>query len=191
MGKLLRELYPDQFFHIIARSNNHIDLFKAPEDFRTFLTIVHQQFRQCKIKCFHYCLMNTHIHLVVQMPSTVKHVPDTIQKINLKYYQYYHNRYNYEGSLWRGRYKSEFIDNDRYMLGCGLYVEHNPVKAGIVRLPEEYPWSSYSHWIGMSNDPLLAEHPLVNSIEDYRTIAKDYIEMYNDYMRLTLTRKIS
>ena len=53
--------------------------------------------------------------------------------------------------------KAELIDADQYMLGCGLYIEYNLVKAGMVKCPEEYPWSSYGHRIGERKDALLGE----------------------------------
>jgi len=92
------------------------------------------------------------VHLIVRLPDWVKHIPDIMKSINLRYSLYYSKKYKYDGIVWRGRYKSELIDNDRYMLACGLYVEHNPVKAGIVKTPEEYKWSSYaSGCTGMKN----------------------------------------
>jgi len=75
------------------------------------------------------------------------------------------------------------------MLGCGLYIEHNPAKASIVKKPEEYQWSSYRHWLGLGrNDFLVGEHPLQNVMGDYQGIAEDYIDTYLTYERGTKIR---
>lgn len=128
--------------------------------------------------------MNTHVHCLVQMPDYVECFSEIIKIILLKYYYYYKYKYGWDGSLWRKRYKAEFIDTDRYMLGCGLYIEHDPVKAGIVKTPEEYPWSSCGHWVGKRKDGLLSEHPLA-VVENYKEIAQDYIDSYMEYLKFT------
>lgn len=184
MPRIARELYPEQYFHFICQSNNHIFLFKEGNDFQRYLMLVNHYFRENRVKCFHYVLMNTHAHFIVLLPKNVDCISEMMKVINLKYYHYYNRKYNYEGSLWRGRYKSELIDTDRYMLGCGLYIEHNPVKAGMVTSPEEYEWSSYRHWMGRRKDSLLSEHPL-DVVKNYKEIADDYIEAYIDYIKLS------
>jgi len=129
MARRARELYPHQYYHFIHRSTNKIHLFRHEKDFRTYLGLAHACFRQYKVKCFHYVLMHTHVHFVLQMPDRVKHIPQMMKLLGLNYTWYFKKKYDYQGSLWRGRYKNELIDNDRYMLACGVYIEHNPVKA--------------------------------------------------------------
>ena len=183
MPRKPRELYPHQYFHLICQSNNHFNLYKHENDFQKYLGLVHYYFRNGGIKCFHYVLMNTHAHLIVQMPDKIDHIPEIMKGLHLTYNHYYRFRYHFEGNLWRSRYKSELIDTDRYMLGCGLYIEHNPVKAGMVKSPEDYPWSSYKHWAGLRKDPLLSEHPL--EVSQYRNIAQDYLDAYLEYVKFT------
>lgn len=178
-----RELYTNQYYHIMHRSNNKIYLFEDEEDFLKYLDLVKKYFIKARLKCFHYVLMNTHVHFVVKITDRVKEVPLYIKLINLKYTFYYKRKYGYEGGLWRNRYKAELIDTDRYMLGCGLYVESNPVKAGIVASPGDYRWSSYSHWVGKTKDELLSDHPLDN-VKNYEEIAEEYIKIYVEYNKL-------
>ena len=182
-----RELYPQQYFHVIAQSNNHEYLFTDDSDFQKILGLINHYFQENKIKLFHYVMMNTHMHCVVQLPDYAECFSEVMKVILLKYYYYYKYKYGREGSLWRKRYKSELIDTDRYMLGCGLYIEHNPVKAGMANLPEAYPWSSYGHWVGKRKDALLSEHPL-DVVKNYREIAKDYIESYLEYVKFSSMR---
>jgi putative transposase len=62
--------------------------------------------------------------------------------------------------LWEGRYKSTLIQIERYLLTCMAYIDLNPVRAGLVREPGEYPWSSYAHYVGRRNDKIVSPHPL-------------------------------
>ncbi|MFH1380264.1 MAG: transposase [bacterium] len=179
-----RALYPNQYFHVIARSNNHIYLFKEEHDFQKFLSLINHFFKEYRVRCFHYVLLNTHVHFLIKLPEKVDEIPDMMKKIFLKYHYFYKYKYGFEGSLWRGRYKAELIDTDRYMLGCGLYIENNPVKAGMVKTPEDYPWSSYGHWIGKRKDKLLNEHPL-DVVKNYKEIAHEYMNEYIEYITLT------
>lgn len=184
MARRNRELYPEQYFHFISRGINNIFLFKGTEDFQKYLGIVHCYFKQFYVQCFHYVVMNTHSHFIVRLPEQIERIPDMMKVIHQKYSWYYHFKYKFDGGLWRDRYKSELIDTDRYMLGCGLYIEYNPVKAGVAHLPEEYPWSSYAHWIGKRKDSILSEHPL-DVVRNYKEIAQDYIDAYSEYIKLT------
>jgi len=47
------------------------------------------------------------------------------------------------GHLWQGRFKSKIIEDERYFLQCGKYIELNPVRAGLVQAPDDYTYSSY------------------------------------------------
>jgi len=187
-----RELYPGQYYHIIIQSNNHACVFKDDQDFKKFLILIKEEFAWAQVRIFHYVLMNTHVHMIVQLPDEgedaevdeIKYFPEAIKTILLKYYYFYKFKYSWDGSLWRKRYKAELLDTERYMLGCGLYIEYNPVKAGMVKKPEDYHWSSYEHWIGKRHDKLLNKHPL-EDVKQYKTIANDYINAYLDYVKLT------
>jgi len=111
------------------------------------------------------------VHFVIKMPDRVKYIPHMMKLLHLRYTWHYKKRYNYRGSLWCGRYTNDLIDNDRYMLACGLYIEHNPVKAKMVERAEDYRWSSCRHWAGSKDNGLLHEHPLEDEMRNYSEIA--------------------
>ena len=56
---------------------------------------------------------------------------------------YIHQTYGGSGSIWEGRYKASLVQDDRYLLTCMRYIELNPVRAGLVKDPGDYRWSSY------------------------------------------------
>jgi len=66
-----------------------------------------------------------------------------MQAIGRHYVRYFNHTYGRTGTLWEGRFKSCLVDAEDYLLACHRYIELNPVRAGIVAVPEDYTWSSY------------------------------------------------
>ena len=58
--------------------------------------------------------------------------------------QYINRAYRRSGSLWEGRFRSSLVQTEAYLLRCHQYIELNPVRAGMVRHPSEYRWSSFA-----------------------------------------------
>jgi len=154
MPRKARQLFPQQYYHIISRGNNNIFLFQGDDDFQYYCDLAKQYFTDREVKCFHYILMNTHVHFLIKTPDHVELVPEMMKGMHVKYTFYYKKKYGFKGNLWSNRYYSKLIESDRNMLGCGLYIEHNPARAGMVKYPEEYLWSSYRHWVGIMKDEL-------------------------------------
>ncbi len=170
----------DAALHIISRGNNRYCLFAKDEDRVCYLTALRELKEENKIDIFHYCLMNNHVHLVVWVRAQHT-LSKCIKQLNLRYFNYYKKTYGYTGCLWQGRFKSNIIDTDTYLLQCGKYIELNPVRAQIVSSPEEYRFSSYRYYAyGISDGlitPSLAYLGLSNSEENRR---KQYIAFVVD-----------
>ena len=66
-----------------------------------------------------------------------------MQAVGRYYVRYINTVYQRTGTLWEGRYKSTLVDDEYYFLTVCRYIELNPVRAGMVDHPSEYPWSSY------------------------------------------------
>jgi hypothetical protein len=71
-----------------------------------------------------------------------------MRDINGHYTIYFNNRYKRVGHLFQGRYKAILVDKDKYLLELSRYLHLNPVRAGIVKIPEKYEFSSMSQYIG-------------------------------------------
>ena len=83
-----------------------------------------------------------------------------MQAIGRRYVRHFNDRHGRSGTLWEGRYKSTLIQTDRYLLACMVYIDLNPVRAGMVAEARDYPWSSHAHYAGLRHDRLLTPHPL-------------------------------
>jgi putative transposase len=80
--------------------------------------------------------------------------------IDLSYAQHYKRKYDHVGHFWQDRFKSILISRDEYLLACGSYVELNPVRAGVVKDPKDYRWSSYRVYAYGEEDALVDEDPI-------------------------------
>ena len=88
-----------------------------------------------------------------------------MQAIGRVYVRYFNTRHKRTGTLWEGRYRSTPIDSERYLFACSRYIELNPVRAGMVRQPNEYRWSSYRHNAHGKPDSLVTPHAAYRALE--------------------------
>jgi len=81
----------------------------------------------------------------------------------------YHRKYQTAGRLFQGRFKSQAIEKERYLLACGRYVEQNPVRAGLCAHAWHWPWSSAGFYAEGKRDALTVLDPLWQDIRKDRT----------------------
>ena len=90
------------------------------------------------------------------------------QYLQRRYAYYYCKTHKWNGQVFQRMYKSIPIGEDAYLLGCGRYIERNPVRAGLVRRAEDYLWSSAAAHCGLRDDVLLSGNcPLLLQITDW------------------------
>ena len=142
MARLPRLNIPDIPQHVIQRGNNRSVCFFSEEDYAVYLDKLKEFSIKHKVAVHSYVLMTNHVHLLVT-PSTDDGVSRLIQSLSSYYVRYINQTHNRTGSLWEGRYKSSLVDSDNYFLLVSRYIELNPVRAGMVDHPSEYPWNSY------------------------------------------------
>jgi putative transposase len=163
--------------HVIQRGNDREVIFGDGEDYRRYLEFMREVTRAAGIAVHAYALMPNHVHLLLTPPDAVA-VGRTMQAIGRRYVRWFNDRHARTGALFEGRYRSTVVEADRYLLACMRYIELNPVRAGIVQRPEQYPWSSYRHHAGLSADPAIVDHPL------YWSLGNTPFERQASYMRL-------
>ncbi|MCM8795887.1 MAG: transposase [Candidatus Omnitrophica bacterium] len=153
-------LIPEQgYLHVICRGNNRKKLFFSQRDFKVYYNLLNKIKKEESIKILHYCFMPNHTHFLVEVGES-SNLSRFIKRLNLKYSAYYREKHAYTGYLWQGRFKSKIIEKDEYFIQCGKYIELNPVKANIVSLPQDYPFSSYLHYALGIEDKIIDENPL-------------------------------
>ncbi len=122
---------------------NKQNVFFSYSDFATYKLLFQKLKKDHPLKLYHYCLMNNHVHLIVES-SPDADLSRFMKRLNLAYYSYFKKKYGYAGHFWQDRFKSLLISKDEYLTACGLYIERNPVKAKMVESPALYRHSSYN-----------------------------------------------
>ncbi|MDM0104906.1 transposase [Variovorax sp. J22R24] len=159
MARLPRLTLADQPHHVIQRGNNRQVVFVDRVDREFFLTLLGENAVRFGIALHAYVLMDNHFHLLAT-PSTADGLPQWMQAVGRRYVRYFNDRHGRTGTLWEGRYRSTLIQTDRYLLACMVYIDLNPVRAGMVAEARDYPWSSHGHYAGLRQDRFLMPHPL-------------------------------
>ncbi|MBN2536044.1 MAG: transposase [Spirochaetales bacterium] len=150
MSRPLRITYPGAFYQITARGNEQRPVFKSKRDKEKFLEYLKSASERYNAVIHVYCLMDNH-HLLLETPSG--NLPRIMLHINGAYTNYFNVKRGRAGHLFQGRYKAILVEKDEYAKELSRYIHLNPVRAGIVDLPEDYEWSSYSVYIGKHEKP--------------------------------------
>jgi putative transposase len=183
MPRQPRYFIPNIPQHVIQRGVDRQAVFFSSRDYNLYLETLRDAASQYDCAIHAYVLMTNHTHLLIT-PGTKRSLPLLMQAMGRGYVQKLNRRYNRTGTLWQGRYKASLIQDSIYLLTCYRYIELNPVRAGIVRLPGDYRYSSYCHNATGKSDPLLSTHPVYQSLAtnqeqrlaSYRALFADEIE---------------
>lgn len=163
MARLPRVVVAGHPLHVIQRGNNRQAIFFADQDYYRFhndLRLASQRF-DCVIHAYVY--MTNHVHLLVT-PGSRQGISRMMQSVGRRYVRYINSAYGRSGTLWEGRFKSAVIDSDQYLFACSRYIEMNPVRAGMVTLPQDHRWSSYHHNAMGRADSVISPHDLYQQL---------------------------
>lgn len=163
MPRTGRQLVDGGTYHVLTRGNNGQAVFHHDADFQRYLQIFSACAKEHGLRIHHYALMPNHVHLVLQA-AVGQELSRAMLSANLTYSLFYRRAHRYTGHLWQGRFKSLLIDRDSYLGECGRYIELNPVRAGLVQDPANYPWSSYRAYAEGKPDALLTRNPLYEGL---------------------------
>ena len=179
MPRIKRIYLEEGIFHILTRGNNKQWVFKDESDFKYYLDILKRLKKEQPFLLYHYVLMNNHVHLLIETNQKTE-LSKLMKRINLLYYNYYKRKYNYAGHFWQDRFKSILVSKDEYLLACGLYIERNPIRAGIVKKAGDYSYSSFKYYAYGDSDRLIDGDPF------YDNLGKNNSERRRKYQRLIL-----
>ncbi|WP_396432707.1 transposase [Limnohabitans sp.] len=145
--------------HVIQRGNDRQAIVRDDADRRRLLALWQEHAQTFQVAIHAYVIMDNHFHLLLT-PSTDQALPQMMQAVGRAYVRYFNLRHQRTGTLWEGRYRSNLIESERYLLACMVYIDLNPVRAGMVAQAGDHPWSSYRHCIGQESSPWLTPHAL-------------------------------
>ena len=163
MARPARHFVAGQPLHVLQRGNNRQPIFFAEADYALFLHFLAEAARAYGCAVHAYVLMTNHVHLLVT-PDRPSSLPGTMQSVGRRYVRHVNATQGRTGTLWEGRYKASVIDGEAYLLHCHRYIEMNPVRAGMVAAPADYPWSSHGANGHGESDPVVTAHALYRDL---------------------------
>src|SRR3990167_3387995 len=151
MARPLRIEYEEAVYHVTSRGNARDNIFSDGHDKEKFLEELDSVIKRYNWLCHAYCLMDNHYHLLIETPDA--NLSIGMRQLNGVYTQVYNRRHKRPGHIFQGRYKAILIQKENYLLELCRYVALNPVRAKIVKKPEDWKWSSYLATGGLRKTP--------------------------------------
>ncbi len=145
MPRTARKKSKTGVYHLILRGINRQTIFEDDEDASRFLETFDHYKNICGYVIYAYCLMGNHIHMLIKEGR--EELGKVMKRIGVSYVYWYNYKYERSGHLFQGRYRSEIVEDERYLLTVLRYIHQNPLKAKMVESVKEYRWSSYHEYI--------------------------------------------
>ncbi len=163
MARPLRIEFPDALYHLTSRGDRGEAIFLSDADRQGFLGVLAQCCERMDAAVYAYCLMDNHYHLV--LTTRRANLSRLMRQLNGVYTQTFNRRHDKTGHVFQGRFKAILVDRDAYFLEVCRYVELNPVRAQMVKAPQDWAWSSYRAHTGAAPAPQwLAAHELAAAL---------------------------
>lgn len=167
-------------YHIMWRGVNRQEIFHDDEDCNRFLDILVKYKTESELEIYAWCLMGNHVHLLIREGNET--ISNTMKRMGVSYASYYNWKYDTTGHLFQGRFRSENVEDNRYLLTVTRYIHQNPVKAGIADMPNAWRWSSCREYYGEYRDgrKLLDANFIFEKISPDQTFAMEKFKEYNE-----------
>jgi REP element-mobilizing transposase RayT len=167
-------------YHIILRGSNRQEIFHDDKDRIKFLETINKYRVKSKLEVYGWCLMGNHVHLLIEEGE--EEISVTMKRIGVSYVWYYNFKYKTTGHLFQDRYRSEDVDNDKYLLTVVRYIHQNPIKAGMVRSCIDWKWSSCAGYYGGNCYPpgLLNNNLVLGMISEDKATAFKRFRVFNE-----------
>jgi REP element-mobilizing transposase RayT len=191
---------PDQYYHFYNRGNNRRIIFFERDNYLYFLKGI-KRYLNNSITVIAYCLMPTHYHILGKVKSptsetqtsevlktsevsnaTNTEISTALMRLSVSYTKAINKRFNRVGPLFQGQFKGKPVQQYNHLINLCLYIHANPVKDGLVVLPEDWDFSNYQEWLGIREGTLVDRQFIADnfdSTEEYRKMIMDYVKARN------------
>lgn len=179
MTRPLRIQYPGAMYHISSRGDRREPIFTDDQDRRTWLNTLGEVCDRYDWRCYAWCQMNNHYHIVVETLDA--NLSAGMRFLNGVYTQSFNYRHDLTGHVYQGRYHSTLVDRDSYLLEVCRYVVLNPVRAKLVSNAAQWRWSSHQAVIGVTRpEPWLNAERLLHAFARRKDVAVKLYEAFVD-----------
>jgi putative transposase len=142
---------PGGLYHLTSRGNRRQRIFLDDHDRHRFLDLAGSVAGRRGWLCAAYCLMPNHYHLLLETPEA--DLSAGMQEINSRHAMWFNWRYELDGHLFQGRFKSVLVESETHLLELSRYIVLNPVRAGLCESAAQWIWSSYRATLGVDPKP--------------------------------------
>ena len=171
MARFARVVAPGHPHHIIQRGNRKQQTFFCNDDYQAYIDLMAEWCNRCGVEIWCYCLMPNHTHLIA-VPSNKDSLKSAIGEAHRRYARMINFRKGWRGYFWQGRFSS-FVMDEAYSLTAARYIELNPVRANIVKDPENYKWSSCKAHLNGKDNKLVRAKPLLTRIHNWKNFLQE------------------
>jgi REP element-mobilizing transposase RayT len=161
MSRPWRENFEGAVYHVTARGNNRQKIFHDASDHRDFLALLARASTNFRLEIMAFCLMPNHYHLFLRTPEP--NLSQAMHFINSSCAVRARRRHHLIGHLFQGRFRAVVVCEPGHWNHLSMYIHLNPVRAGLVRRPEDYEWSSFRDYLApqprypwLHREPVLA-----------------------------------
>jgi len=158
MPRIARQRSKSKTYHILFQGNGLRDIFIDDNDKNKFLQLLFEKSMSEGFSIYAFCLMSNHVHILLSGEHNA--LGKLVKRINTSYVYYFNKKYDRIGRLFHDRYKSEPVETDAHLLAAVRYIHNNPVKAGMIKDPSDYIWSSYHYYTDYPQKTLSCLDPL-------------------------------
>ena len=159
MPRKPREEEAGAIHHVYARGNDKRSIYLDDRDRRAYVALLAQVVRRQAWLLLAYCLMDNHVHLLVETPEA--NLGEGVQRLHGDYALLFNRRHRRSGHLFQGRYGAKRVRDDAQLLTAARYIAENPVDAAMCDRPVDWPWSSVPSIVaGEARDWLAGEQLL-------------------------------
>jgi putative transposase len=149
-----REQAVGGFYHLTLRGARQLPIFFDDRDRKVFLALLAQVVRKFRWRCYAWCLMGNHFHLLIEL--TAINLSNGMFRLNYAYACWLNRRHGYKGHAFDRRFTAVEAETTPHLLEVSRYIVLNPVRAGLCARPDDYAWSSYRGLIELEQ-PLFPE----------------------------------
>lgn len=180
MSRPLRLEFSGALYHVTSRGNARQDIYRSDADRQQFLKVLSEVIARFNWLCHGYCLMTNHYHLLIE--TIDPNLSLGMRQLNGQYTQRFNRTHSRVGHVFQGRYKSILVEKDAHLLELCRYIVLNPVAAGMVEKPEQWPWSSYcaTALSGQSDGVVSPEWVLGQFSQELEQARQQYLQFVAD-----------
>jgi putative transposase len=176
---------PGHYYHIYNRGANREQIFRNEENYVFLLRKIKSYASELSITIIAYCMMPNHYHFLVRQEAETP-LCQFIQAVFNSYTKAFNKAFGRSGTLFEGPFQAIHIEQESHLLHLCRYIHRNPLDAGLVTDPGEWPFSNYLEWIGRRTGSLVDR----NFVQEHFPSSERYGNFVNDHCQSTKITEI-